>query len=151
MAVATGLPNLGAHVTWSGPDLGSFPVHIHHHHYHSPHLAFASSSYLVPPGVLQCSILASIHNISTKYNIIIRLWTHGFHKLVESLQHASFMSLLSFKHLQDFIYYAYTFYTGILEEQSLCPFCAGWLKALGDIARYRMAVVAVVMYSQGLG
>ena len=33
-AVATGLPNLGGHVTWPGPDLGSFSVHIHHHHHH---------------------------------------------------------------------------------------------------------------------
>ena len=55
VAVATGLPNLGAHVTWSGPDLGSFPVHIHHHHhhYHSPHLPVTCSCCLVPPGVLQ--------------------------------------------------------------------------------------------------
>ena len=29
VAVATALPNLGTHVTWSGPSLGSFPVNIH--------------------------------------------------------------------------------------------------------------------------
>ena len=50
-AVATGLPNLGAHVMRPGPDLGSFPVHIHHHHHHYHHLTY--SSCLVHPGVLQ--------------------------------------------------------------------------------------------------
>ena len=55
VAVATGLPNLGTHVTWSGPSLGSFPVHIHHQHYHHHHhyLCLPNSSCLVPPGVLQ--------------------------------------------------------------------------------------------------
>ena len=37
-----------------------------------------------------------------------------------SLWCASFASLITLKHLQDFIFYAYTFYTGILEDQSLC-------------------------------
>ena len=94
------------------------------------------------------SVPASLRNIPTKYNIIIRLWTHGFHKLLESLRRASFASLLALEHLQDFIYYAYTFYTGILEEQDLRPFRAGWLEALGDLARYRMAVAAMVTGSQ---
>ncbi|KZP28577.1 hypothetical protein FIBSPDRAFT_947410 [Athelia psychrophila] len=62
------------------------------------------------------SVPASLRNIPTKYNIIIRLWSHAFHKLLESLRRASFASPLALKHLQDFIYYAYTFYTGILEE-----------------------------------
>ena len=54
VAVATGLPNLGAHVKWSGPSLGSFPVHIHHHHHHHHHHhCLTHSSCLVPPGVLQ--------------------------------------------------------------------------------------------------
>ena len=95
------------------------------------------------------SVPASLRNIPTKYNIIIRLWTHGFHKLLESLRRASFASPLALEHLQDFIYYAYTFYTGILEEQTLRPFRAGWLEALGDLARYRMAVAAMVTCSQG--
>ncbi|KAG1879727.1 hypothetical protein F4604DRAFT_1922927 [Suillus subluteus] len=45
-----------------------------------------------------------------------------------------------FEHLQDFIYYAYTFYAGLLEEPTLHSFRSGWLEALGDLARYRMAV-----------
>ncbi|KZP20887.1 hypothetical protein FIBSPDRAFT_861344 [Athelia psychrophila] len=97
------------------------------------------------------SVPASLRNIPTKYNIIIRLWSHAFHKLLESLRRASFASPLALEHLQDFIYYAYTFYTGILEEQTLRPFRAGWLEALGDLARYRMAVAAMVTGSQGSG
>jgi protein SMG6 len=48
------------------------------------------------------------------------------------------------EHPQDFIYYAYTFYTGLLEEPTLNPFKSGWLEALGDLAWYRMAVAAIV-------
>ena len=68
------------------------------------------------------SVPTFLCNIPTKYNIIICLWTHGFHKLLESLHRASFTSPLALKHLQDFIYYTYTFYTGILKEQTLHPF-----------------------------
>ena len=90
------------------------------------------------------SVPASLRNIPTKYNIIVRLWTFAFHKLLESLRRASFSSPLALEHLQDFIYYAYTFYTGLLEEPTLNPFKSGWLEALGDLARYRMAVAAMV-------
>ncbi|KAF9228014.1 hypothetical protein BS17DRAFT_747074 [Gyrodon lividus] len=94
------------------------------------------------------SVPASLRVIPTKYNIIIRLWTHAFHKLLEALRRASFSSPLALEHLQDFIYFAYTFYTGLLEEPSLTTFRAGWLEALGDLARYRMAVAAMVTNSQ---
>ena len=90
------------------------------------------------------SIPTSLCNIPTKYIIIIiiRLWTLGFQKL-ESLCCMSFLSPLALEYLQDFIYYVYTFYTGILKEQILCPFRAGWLKALGDLVHYRMAVAVL--------
>ncbi|EIW73927.1 hypothetical protein CONPUDRAFT_160557 [Coniophora puteana RWD-64-598 SS2] len=68
---------------------------------------------------LSPSIPASLRVIPTKYNIIIRLWTHGFHKVLESLRRASFSSPIALEHLQDFIYFAYTFYTGLLEEPAL--------------------------------
>jgi protein SMG6 len=97
------------------------------------------------------SVPASLCNIPTKYNIIIQLYTHAFHKLFESLCRASFASVLALEHLQDFIYYAYTFYTGLLEEQTLRTFRAGWLEALDDLARYRMAVAAMVTGPQGPG
>ncbi|KAF7322791.1 PINc domain-containing protein [Mycena chlorophos] len=91
------------------------------------------------------SVPASLRNIPTKYNIILRLWSFAFHKLLESLRRASFTSNLALEHLQDFIYYAYTFYTGLLEEQTLNSFKSGWLEALGDLARYKMAVAAMVV------
>ncbi|KAF8212466.1 hypothetical protein K438DRAFT_1958196 [Mycena galopus ATCC 62051] len=91
------------------------------------------------------SVPASLRNIPTKYNIITRLWTFAFHKLLESLRRASFTSALALEHLQDFIYYAYTFYTGLLEEPTLNLFKSGWLEALGDLARYKMAVAAMVV------
>ncbi|KIM82091.1 hypothetical protein PILCRDRAFT_8329 [Piloderma croceum F 1598] len=52
---------------------------------------------------------------------------------------------------EDFIYYAHTFYTELLEEQTLGTSRAGWLEALGDLARYGMAVAAMVTGSQAPG
>jgi len=80
------------------------------------------------------SVPASLCNILTKYNIIVCLWTYGFHKLLESLRCASFNSPLALEHLQDFIYYTYSFYTGLLEEPILSSFQSGWLEALGDLS-----------------
>ncbi|KAF7295122.1 PINc domain-containing protein [Mycena indigotica] len=97
------------------------------------------------------SVPASLRNIPTKYNIIIRLWSFAFHKLLESLRRASFTSALALEHLQDFIYYAYTFYTGLLEEPTLNSFKSGWLEALGDLARYKMAVAAMVVGGSDAG
>ncbi|KAH7889781.1 hypothetical protein F5I97DRAFT_588082 [Phlebopus sp. FC_14] len=97
------------------------------------------------------SVPASLRVIPTKYNIIIRLWTHAFHRLLETLRRASFSSPLALEHLQDFIYFAYAFYTGLLEEPTLRSFRAGWLEALGDLARYRVAVAAMVTNHQRSG
>ncbi|KAH9951368.1 hypothetical protein B0H21DRAFT_718709 [Amylocystis lapponica] len=93
------------------------------------------------------SVPASLRNIPSKYNLIIRLWTHAFYRLLESLRRAArppATSPIALEHLQDFIYYAYTFYTGLLEERNLAPYRAGWVEALGDLARYRMIVSAMV-------
>ena len=96
------------------------------------------------------SVPASLCNIPTKYNIIICLWMHSFYKLLESLCCASFTSPLTLKHLQYFIYYTYTFYTGILEGQTLHPFWAILLEALGDPAHYHMAMATMVTSSKEL-
>jgi protein SMG6 len=93
---------------------------------------------------LNPALPASLRDIPTKYNIVIRLWGRAFHKLLESLRRASFTSPLALELLIEFIYYAYTFYTGLLEEETLKNFRSGWLEALGDLARYRMAVAAMV-------
>jgi protein SMG6 len=76
----------------------------------------------------------------------IHPWTRVFHKLFETLT-----SILALKHLQDFIYYAYTFYTGLLEEQTLRIFRSGSPEALGDLVRYHMAVAAMVTRTQAPG
>ncbi|KAG2345689.1 hypothetical protein BDR05DRAFT_998300 [Suillus weaverae] len=94
------------------------------------------------------SVPASLHVILSKYNIIICLWTHTFHKLLEALRRALFSSPLALEHLQDFIYYAYTFYTRLLEEPTLRSFRPGWLEALGNLACYHMAVAAMVTSNQ---
>ncbi len=86
---------------------------------------------------------ASLRNIPTKYNIIVRLWTHAFNKPLENLRRSSFQSAIALEHLQDFIIYAYEFYSMLLEEHNLDSFKSGWLEALGDLARYRMAIAAM--------
>jgi protein SMG6 len=93
---------------------------------------------------LNPALPASLRNIPVKYNIIVRLWTHGFHKLLESLRCASFHSTIAQELLIDFIYYAYNFYAGLLDEPNFKTFKGGWLEALGDLARYRMAVAAMI-------
>jgi hypothetical protein len=86
----------------------------------------------------------SLRNIPTKYNIIIRLWTFAFHQLLDFLRRAPFTSPVALEHLQSFIYYAYTFYAGLLVQETFMDFKSGWLEALGDLARYMMAVAAMV-------
>ncbi|KAI0029640.1 hypothetical protein K488DRAFT_35566, partial [Vararia minispora EC-137] len=90
------------------------------------------------------SVPTSLRNIPEKYNIIVRLWTYGFHKLLENLRRSSLHSIVALEHLQSFIYFAYTFYASLYEEVNLSAFRAGWLEALGDLARYRMAVAAML-------
>ncbi|KZT11502.1 uncharacterized protein LAESUDRAFT_643103 [Laetiporus sulphureus 93-53] len=97
------------------------------------------------------TVPASLRNIPTKYNLIIRLWTHAFHRLLEVLRRAASPpnnSPVALEYLQDFIYYAYTFYTGLLEERNLIEFRGWWVEALGDLARYRMATCALLEHQQ---
>lgn len=89
------------------------------------------------------NVPVGLRNIPVKYNIIMRLWTYAFNKPLESLRRASFQSAVAREHLQDFMYYAYTFYSMLLEERDLDGYKAGWLEALGDLARYRMAIAAM--------
>lgn len=90
------------------------------------------------------NIPASLRNIPTKYNIIVRLWTHAFFSPLEKLRRASLTSPLALERLQILIYFAYTFYTVLLEDPSLEEYRGGWLEALGDLARYRMAICSLI-------
>lgn len=100
---------------------------------------------------LNPKVPASLRSIPVKYNIVIRLWTFAFNKLLENLRRASSQSPVALEHLQEFIYYAYTFYTGLLTRQSLSDFKPAWLEALGDLARYRMAVAGFIKGVVGQG
>ena len=42
--------------------------------------------------------------------------------------------------LTDLVYDAYKYYTDLLEDQTLANFRTAWIEALGDLARYRMAI-----------
>ncbi|PCH38362.1 hypothetical protein WOLCODRAFT_115327 [Wolfiporia cocos MD-104 SS10] len=98
------------------------------------------------------SVPASLRNIPAKYNLITRLWAHAFHRLLESLRRAAsppHESYVALEYLQDFIYYAYTFYTGLLEERNLADLRINWVEALGDLARYRMTASALLDNAQG--
>ncbi|KAL1742791.1 hypothetical protein HDZ31DRAFT_42469 [Schizophyllum fasciatum] len=98
---------------------------------------------------LNPNVPASLRNIPKKYNLIARLWMFGFHRLLENLRAASLRSPVAMEHLQDFILFAYTYYTGLYEETTVEAFRSEWLEALGDIARYRMAVAAMVTRNTG--
>jgi hypothetical protein len=114
-------------------------------------------------------IPASLHTLPVKYNIPTRLWQTGFHLILEKMRYTwianapvansklnpfqqgptltsrnTTLSAQVLEHLTDFIYDAYTFYTNLLEEQTLGNFRTAWIEALGDLARYRMAVAAHV-------
>ncbi|KAJ3825018.1 hypothetical protein F5880DRAFT_1622927 [Lentinula raphanica] len=73
------------------------------------------------------SVPASLHNIPMKYNII--------------------MSPIAMEFLQEFIIYAYTFYTRLYEEEHLSDYRSNWLEALSDLARCRMAVAVMTANS----
>ncbi|KAJ3717157.1 hypothetical protein C8R42DRAFT_744289 [Lentinula raphanica] len=93
------------------------------------------------------SVPASLHNIPMKYNIIMRLWLTGFNKILQSLQRACLGSPIAMEFLQEFIIYAYTFYTRLYEEEHLSDYRSNWLEALGDLARCRMAVAVMTANS----
>src|SRR5712691_4648152 len=80
----------------------------------------------------------SLKNIPEKYNIIIRLGTNCFYRLLENLRRSSPTSKIALEYLQEFIYYAYMFYTSLFERNTFKEYRAGWLEALGDLARYHI-------------
>ncbi|PIL23779.1 hypothetical protein GSI_13529 [Ganoderma sinense ZZ0214-1] len=93
------------------------------------------------------TVPASLKNIPQKYNLIIRLWSHAFYHLLESLRHAArppTTSLVALEYLQQFLNYAYVFYGGLIEEQNFTQYRGAFLEALGDLSRYWMAVSALL-------
>ena len=90
---------------------------------------------------LASGVPASLRNIPEKYNIIIRLWTNCFYRLLENLRRSSLASQIAYEYLQEFIYYAYTFYSALIERNTFLDYRAGWLEALGDLAQYDVGIV----------
>lgn len=91
------------------------------------------------------NVPVSLRALPEKYNLIMRLWLYGFHRPLENLRRCAFNnSIVALEHLQDFIYYAYTFYSCLFEEENLSVYRSSWVESLGDLARYRMAVSELV-------
>jgi protein SMG6 len=93
--------------------------------------------------VLDPLVPSSMHTLAVKYNIAVRLWQIAFHILLERLRHAWISrNPDALGYLIDVIEDAYRFYTFLLEDINLATFRTAWLEALGDLARYRMAIAA---------
>jgi protein SMG6 len=90
---------------------------------------------------LASGVPAPLRNIPDKYNIIICHWTSCLYRLLENLRRSSIVAL---EYLQEFIYYAYTFYTALLERNTFLDYRAGWLQALGDLVRYCIVIAGMV-------
>ena len=86
---------------------------------------------------------SSLHQLTIRYNIPSRLWQTSYHLILERLRHA-WMSghPAALDLLTDLVYDAYKFYTDLLEDLSLTQFRPAWIEALGDLARYRMAIAS---------
>ncbi|CAO1632740.1 unnamed protein product [Sympodiomycopsis kandeliae] len=109
---------------------------------------------------LRPGLPTSHHSLPQDYNLPIRLWQTAFHLLLDRLRHSlPYSSALPpdghvveaekriqvgiMDHLTDFIYYAYGFYTTLLEDETFQRFRSVWLENLGDLARYRVAVASL--------
>ena len=93
---------------------------------------------------LASGVPASLRNIPDKYNIIIRLWTNCFYRLLENLRRSSLSSKIALEYLQESMYHASTFYTVLLKRNTFEAYHAGWLEALGDLARYCIVIAAII-------
>jgi protein SMG6 len=105
---------------------------------HVPSLAEADHRLLSL--TLRPQVPTSLQSIPFKYNIPMHLWDNGFQRLLATLRIASATSPLAQEHLMSFIYYAYGFYTTLLEEENLSTFKNSWIEALGDLAWYQMTL-----------
>jgi hypothetical protein len=88
---------------------------------------------------------STFSQLAVKYNIPSRLWQVSFHLILERLRHAWMNAHpAALDLLTDLVYDAYKFYTDLLEDQALSNFRTAWIEALGDLARYRMAIASHV-------
>lgn len=91
-------------------------------------------------------IPSTYQQLAVKYNIPSRLWQTGFHLILERLRFAWTSGRAgTIDLLTDLVYDAYKFYTDLLEDAALLTFRTAWIEALGDLARYRMAIAANIV------
>ncbi|PWN22544.1 hypothetical protein BCV69DRAFT_146975 [Microstroma glucosiphilum] len=106
---------------------------------------------------LRPGLPASLGSLPQDYDIPLRLWKNGVHLFLEHLRldlpdlsgrngaparsqgDVSFQAAI-LELMVDFIQFAYSFYTNVLEAEHLRPFKTVWLENLGDLARWRMGV-----------
>ena len=94
---------------------------------------------------LASGVSASLRNISEKHNIIIHLWTNCFYCLLENLWCSFLSSKIALEYLQEFIYYAYTFYTSHFKRNRLsCRLAGGPVGALDDLMQSHIIIVMMV-------
>lgn len=91
---------------------------------------------------------APLRTMPHKNNTPLRLWQHAIHLLLERLRHAIADSPDLTELFLDFVHYAYSFYTCLLEDHTLDDLRHIWLEQLGDLARYRMAVANIMTKQQ---
>jgi hypothetical protein len=90
---------------------------------------------------------ASMLSFVTKYSLPNRLWTNGINHCLEGLRRMSSRLPNAVEHMNEYIYWAYHFYeslyiTSCVEGSFMAPYSQHWIEALGDLARYRMQIVA---------
>jgi hypothetical protein len=78
----------------------------------------------------------ALRRLAPKYAMAARMWKYGAHQLLEILRKRL---PESFEHLSSFIYFAYHLYA--LSLETVPAFLDMWAECLGDLARYRMAIV----------
>ncbi|KAK7985128.1 hypothetical protein PG988_002750 [Apiospora saccharicola] len=78
---------------------------------------------------------SSLRKLGAKYYMPGRMWKHGIHAFLELLRHRLPASL---EHMLTFIYLAYSMMDLLYETAP--TFEASWMKCLGDLGQYRMAI-----------
>lgn len=77
-----------------------------------------------------------VRRLAVKYAMPARLWKSGIQSFLELLRNRL---PDSYEHMLAFIYMAYSIMTLLLE--TVPAFKSTWIECLGDLARYRMAIV----------
>lgn len=132
------------------------------------HLAEAHAMFM--DAALRPGLPASLHSLPQTYNVPNRLWQVAFHSLIErmrgflpswrSCQGLTVSEAIAHDEgcgvnrqlksellelMTEFIYYAYSYYTNLLESENFRAFRGNWIENLGDLARYRMAIARIAL------